>query len=110
TYVRQPFPNNQIPQSLISPVARNLFSYPNFYPTPLINQNVNNWNGAGRQGLNTDQGDFKIDYSISDKDSVSGHFSISQRGFTQLDAEPVNALAPDINDTRGAIITWDHIF
>ena len=83
TYVRQPFPNNQIPQSLINPVARNLFTFPNFYPTPLTGQNVNNWNGAGRQGLNNDQGDVKIDYKISDKDSLSGRFSIGQRNFTQ---------------------------
>ena len=41
-------------------MARNLFNYPNFYPTPLFNQNVNNWDGAGHQGLNNDQGDVKI--------------------------------------------------
>jgi hypothetical protein len=110
SYVRQPFPNNQIPQSLINPVARNLFNYPNFYPTPLFNQNVNNWNGAGRQGLNNDQGDVKIDYRISDRDSLSGRFSISQRNFTQVDAEPVDALAPDTASTRSGVITWNHIF
>ena len=108
-YVRQPFPNNQIPQSLINPVARNLFNYPNFYPTPLTNQNVNNWNGAGRQGLNNDQGDVKIDYRISDKDSLTGRFSIGQRNFTQVDAMPVNALAPDMTSTRSGVITWTRI-
>jgi hypothetical protein len=109
-YVRQPFAGNQIPAALINPVAANLFKYPNFYPAPLLNQNVNNWDGAGRQGLSSNQGDFKVDYKISDKDSLSGHFSISQRNFTQVDAEPVDALAPDINSTRSGVITWTHIF
>src|SRR5262249_39717044 len=93
----------------INPVATNLFKYPNFYPTPLTNSNVNNWNGAGRQGLNNDQGDVKIDYKISDKDSLSGRFSIGQRNFSQLDAMPVNALAPDIASTRSGVITWTRI-
>ncbi len=110
SYVRQPFANNQIPASMIDPVARNLFTYQKFYPAPLLNQNVNNWDGAGRQGLSSNQGDFKVDYKISDNDSLSGHFSISQRNFTQVDAEPVDALAPDINSTRSGVITWTHIF
>jgi hypothetical protein len=109
-YVRQPFPNNQIPASMIDPVASNLFKYPQYYPTPLLNQNVNNWDGAGRQGLSSNQGDFKVDYHISEKDTVSGHFSISQRNFTQVDAEPVDALAPDTNSTRSGVISWTHVF
>ena len=110
SYVRQPFANNQIPLSMIDPVASNLFSYQNYYPAPLLNKNANNWDGTGKQGLDNNQGDFKVDYKFSDADSLSGHFSISQRNFTQLDAEPVDALAPDINSTRSGVITWTHIF
>ena len=36
SYVRQPFANNQIPQSLINPVARNLFAANDIYPLPLL--------------------------------------------------------------------------
>ena len=77
TYVRQPFPGQSD-----SPVADQSgraqpVQLSDFYPTPLTNANVNNWNGAGRQrSPNNDQGDVKIDYRISDKDSLSGRFSM----------------------------------
>ena len=58
--MRQPFPNNRIPESLINPVARNLFQHPDIYPLPLLAGNTNNWNGAGREGVSDNQGDVKI--------------------------------------------------
>src|SRR5262249_11617962 len=61
TVTRDPFPNNQIPQSMISPVARNLFADPSIYPLPLTAANSNNWNGAGRQNVTQDIGDVKVD-------------------------------------------------
>ncbi len=110
SYVRQPFANNQIPASLISPVARNLFAHPDIYPLPLLPQNANNWNGAGHQVVTDNQGDIKLDYRISDRDSLSGRFSMGQRDATTIDAMRINPQAPDLASTRGTGITWTRIF
>ena len=110
TVVRQPFPGNQIPASLINPVARNLFAHPDIYPLPLLPQNANNWNGAGRQQITDNQGDAKLDYKISEKDSLSGRFSMGQRDATTIDAERINPQTPDITPTRSAGILWTRIF
>ena len=52
TVTRDPFANNQIPQSLISPVAQNLFTETSTYPLPLFPGNTQNWNGSGRSKSN----------------------------------------------------------
>ena len=106
TYVRQPFPGNQIPASLISPVARGLFSHPEFYPLPLLNQNANNWNGVGKTGVNDNQGDVKLDYYLSTSDQFSGRFSMGQREAPAVDALPVNPTQPLSTPTKSAMITY----
>ena len=76
--VRQPFPNNQIPLVMMSPVAQALFAsslYPQAVGTGL-QQNAFNSNS---QSFNVDQGDLKIDYKANDKDTISGRFTRSQQ-------------------------------
>jgi hypothetical protein len=109
TVVRQPFPGNQIPQSLISPVARNLFSDPSIYPNPLIAQNANNWNGAGRQTVVDDQGDIKLDYRATQNDSLSGRYSMGHRDATTIDALRVVPQAPDLASTISSGINYTRI-
>jgi hypothetical protein len=72
--VRQPFVNNQIPVGMISPVAQALFSsalYPKTFNNLLQDNAVNTTSSA----FNSDQGDLKVDYRISDKDQISGRFT-----------------------------------
>ena len=74
--VRQPFANNQIPMSMISPVAANLFAS-SLYPGT-INGNLQNnavYTTNGQQ--NVDQGDIKIDYKANDKDNISGRYTLA---------------------------------
>src|SRR5438067_1204574 len=54
TVTRAPFVGNQIPQSLINPVARNLFAQTSIYPLPLFPGNTLNWTGSGRSKTNSD--------------------------------------------------------
>ena len=71
---RAPFPNNVIPIAMISPVASNLFGsslYPAAIGTGLQQNAVNRLNSA----QNVDQGDLKVDYKPTDKDSISGRFT-----------------------------------
>ena len=73
---RMPFPNNQIPLAMISPVAQNLFNS-SLYPkaigtsTQLQQNSVNNTASA----FNVNQGDIKADYRATDKDTISGRFT-----------------------------------
>ena len=72
--VRQAFPNNQIPVSMISPVAAALFAS-SLYPKTINNQLTNNAIQLTSTQYNQDQGDARVDYRISDKDQISGRFS-----------------------------------
>ena len=110
TVTRDPFPNNQIPASLISPVARNLFADQSIYPLPLFPGNTQNWTGAGRSKTNSDIGDIKIDYSLSTKDNFVGRFSIGETDDSSYDALRVNPTSPSVTTPRSVVVTWNHIF
>jgi hypothetical protein len=72
--VRTPFPNNQIPLAMISPVAAALFASP-LYPQTVNNALTNNALQEKSTAFNSDQGDVKIDYKISDRHQLSGRFT-----------------------------------
>ena len=76
-YTRTPFPNNQIPASMLDPAALKIAS---LYPA--TNQPVkpggypqNDYYTATPGLLNQDQGDGRVDYRIDDKDSLFGSLS-----------------------------------
>ncbi len=76
---RQPFPNNQIPISLISPVARNLFNSADLYPAPINSGLQFNGLNTGSSYTFTDQGDLKVDAKLSGKDDFSARYSKSRQ-------------------------------
>ena len=110
TVTRDPFVNNQIPQSLISPVARNLFADTSIYPLPLNAANANNWNGAGHQNVGQDIGDLKVDYVASSKDNLTVRFSMGETDDITRDAMRVNPTAPGISTPKSGVISWNHTF
>jgi carboxypeptidase family protein len=71
---RSPFPFNRIPAAMISPVAQALFNSP-LYLSPINSNPQNNAVYSSSSQENVDQGDIKVDYKVSDKDSVSGRFT-----------------------------------
>jgi hypothetical protein len=71
---RQIFPGNIIPASMISPVAAALFAS-SLYPKTINNNLTNNALEETSTAYNSDQGDARVDYRISDKDQVSGRFT-----------------------------------
>jgi hypothetical protein len=71
---RQPFPGNAIPSSMISPVAAALFAS-SLYPKTINNNLTNNALEEVSTAYNSDQGDARVDYRISDKDQLSGRFT-----------------------------------
>jgi carboxypeptidase family protein/TonB-dependent receptor-like protein len=79
---RQPFANNKIPMSMFDPVALQLI---NSFPEPNVPGNVsisgvsNNYLTNPSTATNVNQWDARIDHRISDKDSLFGRFSFSNR-------------------------------
>jgi hypothetical protein len=71
---RAPFANNQIPVGMISPVAAALFASP-LYPKTINNNLTNNALESIGTAFNSDQGDAKVDYRVSNKDLISGRFT-----------------------------------
>jgi hypothetical protein len=71
---RQPFPNNQIPMVMLSPVASALFAS-SLYPTPINNNLQNNAVNTSASSLNVDQGDLKVDFKATQKDNISYRFT-----------------------------------
>lgn len=71
---RNPFPYNQIPTAMISPVASALFSS-SLYPTATSTNLQNNAVNTSVSAENVDQGDLKIDYMVDSKDNISYRFT-----------------------------------
>ena len=72
---RVAFGNNQIPQDRISPIARRLLAFipePNIPGAPL---GQNNYQKAQTREKTTDGFDAKLNYTINEKDQVSGRVS-----------------------------------
>ncbi len=59
---------------MISPVAAALFASP-LYPKAINNNLTNNAIQLKSQAFNSDQGDIKVDYRLSSKDTISGRFT-----------------------------------
>src|SRR6185437_3828428 len=69
-----PFPFNQIPAVMISPVATALFGS-SLYPA-VINGNLqNNAVNTIASAQNVDQGDLKVDFKATQKDSITYRFT-----------------------------------
>jgi hypothetical protein len=71
---RNPFPLNQIPAAMISPVASALFAS-SLYPTPINNQIQDNAVNVTASAFKVNQGDLKLDFKATEKDSISYRFT-----------------------------------
>ncbi|HXP09400.1 MAG TPA: TonB-dependent receptor [Acidobacteriaceae bacterium] len=102
-----PYPGNQIPKSQINPVAAALFAS-KFYPQPINNNPTNNATYQQTQAFNTDQGDAKIDWNITQKDRLSARYSQAYQN------DPLNNSLLILGNTfthvplHNAVGTWTH--
>lgn len=100
-----PFAGNRIPSSMINPVATNLLKYyplPNFGRTDI--QTTSNYRTAASAPITSYQWDARIDYTISDKQSIFGRISWKD----QNSVSPQVLLLPNdtgINDSRSLTIS-----
>jgi len=116
---RTPFPGNIIPASRLNPIALKILA---LVPNP--NQNLNNTAAPANNYFallpftkDSNLADGKVDYSISDKDRLSGRFSFQRPVVYQA---PI--FGPAGGDANGAFegtgiqktyssgMNWDHVF
>jgi hypothetical protein len=74
---RQPFAGNIIPASMLDPVALKIVNDTSAYPLPTGSGLINNYLYASHTYINGDQGDAKVDWTITDKDRLSARYSQS---------------------------------
>lgn len=79
-FLRDPFPNNTIPGSLIGQVSRNVAS---IYPKPNLPGDFNNYQTAPNRVIEDNQYTVRADYQASQKDSMFFRF---QQQWYDLDA------------------------
>jgi Carboxypeptidase regulatory-like domain len=91
---RSQFAGDIIPSSMISPVAKALFASA-LYPKTINNNLTNNALQEISQQFNSDQGDVKVDYRLSSKDSISGRFTRAMQTDPTTNSQPLfgNGLA-----------------
>jgi hypothetical protein len=111
-----PYPNNQIPLSQMNVVAKNLFAS-KFYPTPINNQPTNNAINTNTQAFNTDQGDVKVDYTITQNDRFEGRYSQAYQNDPSSNSLLILANTPPQGGSGFAVApihnvvgTWTHTF
>lgn len=111
-----PIPFNKMSNSTLteSPVASALFADTKDYPLPTVDSAYGaNINFRTGNHFNSDQGDLRIDYKLSDKDSFFGRYSKMDTGQVFFSGVPfMNAGAAEGTDEPGwsGTVNWTHMF
>jgi hypothetical protein len=75
----KPYVNNQIPVN--NPVAQYIFAHPEFYPLPnrpstnVNSPDTNNYGGYNKSAVVNNQGDIRVDYTMSQKDNLWARYT-----------------------------------
>jgi hypothetical protein len=75
SYIRDPFPNNTIPASLVDPVARNVVL---LYPDPQVGGITNNFISAPSRGQNDATMDIRVDHRITGNNNFFVRYSLNK--------------------------------
>jgi hypothetical protein len=105
---RQPFPNNQIPLAMISPVAKALFAS-SLYPATVNNNLKNNAINTSASALKVDQGDIKVDYRATDKDAISYRFTRSYQNNPSTNSQPLFGISYATTPIYNTVGDWTRV-
>ena len=101
----QAFPNNQIPPTMIDPVAGKLFSS-SLYPAPVNSGLLNNQLDATSSATNVNQWDIRVDAKPSEKNSYFGRYSTSDQHIPGFHGFPLFFNTFNEAPFRGAVFDW----
>ncbi len=108
-----PFPNNQIPASRISPVARAILGDTANYPLPNapVAGVTGNYVGQTLTEVRAHQGDIRLDWNASQNDKIFGRLSMkSFRSDTTLAAFPLIMGSFDDQPFWNVGFNWNRLF
>ena len=111
-----PFNNFANTPDTISSVANNLFTqFGKYYPLPQIDSISvgNNFFYKSGTSINTDQGDLRIDYVMSDKNCIFGRWSqahLRNPAFSGCLFCASGAAQGADQPMRNAVLNWSHVF
>ncbi len=105
---RNPFPNNQIPVSLESPVAKALYSDLTNYPLPNTGGGSIRFNqlNAASSKLTNNQGDARVDWKFSSKDDLTVRYSQGSQEFPGYNSQPLLFNTFNESPFKAGVINW----
>src|SRR5579872_348513 len=110
--IADPFPGNVIPQSEVNPSSvaiTGLVPLPNFGSSGAL---ARNFFYQPAQFSNTDQGDIRVDQTVSSKNNLYGRFSTMENSQPAVGSFPgfIGGGTSSINDAAQAVLSDIHIF
>ena len=78
-YIRDPFPGNIIPSSLMNAVGTKLLTY---FPNPTSSALINNFSAAASAPSTSDEYDIRIDHNVNDDIRLFGRYSYKNESTT----------------------------
>jgi Carboxypeptidase regulatory-like domain len=103
------YTGNMIPMVQENPVAAALFAS-KYYPAAVNNNLVNNAVNDKNNAINTDQGDAKIDWNITQKDRLSARYSQAYQNDPTSNAQLILGNSFVHIPISNAVGTWTHTF
>jgi hypothetical protein len=97
---------------ITNPVALYLFAHPEIYPLPNVATTdlANNYVGTKASATTNNQGDIRVDGKLTDKDNLSGRFTIGREndGDSKVSI-PTKLGTANISPYTGFSINWTHV-
>jgi len=106
---RTPFPNNQIPISMIDPVAAALFAS-QFYPTPANGNFQANAFNTVTQIFDNNQYDIKGDFVATSKDHIFARYSHAKQSNPQTNSLQIIGQGFSEAPINSEVADWTHTF
>jgi len=104
-----PYVSNQIPLAQQNSVAAALFAS-KYYPATVNNNLVNNAVNQTNEAINTDQGDAKLDWNITQKDRLSARYSQAYQNDPTSNSQLIQGNSYVHIPIQNAVGTWTHTF
>jgi hypothetical protein len=97
---------------VLNPVAQYLFAHPEIYPLPNVATTslTNNYVGTIASATTNNQGDFRVDGKLTNRDNLSGRFTIGREsdGPSKVSI-PTQLGQANISPYTGFSINWTHV-
>ena len=107
-YTNMPYANNQIPTAQFNSVGQKIAAY---YPAPngSYSGGTTNYFNVADTTIGWDQESARVDYQISNKDSIFGRITNQSETTTQGDITPSRTIIFPSNP-KNLVIGWTHVF